>query len=179
MSAFVLRAQCRIVWKVHWICRRVLTRNVAYQCSPEVLPAELLQSFKSIKLIREEKNIYIFVIIVNFMGLKGNSIFVLVQYRSFGPLRVKSMESHICCTSGAEKLNLGNKFSLTNHVAVMAKKAHQHLNFLSRLRKFGMSSLTLNQFYRCTTEASFWDASQLGLTTALPETTRHCRELWK
>lgn len=36
-----------------------------------------------------------------------------------------------------------------NHIDAIAKKAHQSLYFLSRLKKFSMSTMTLINFYRC------------------------------
>ena len=43
-------------------------------------------------------------------------------------------------------------WSLNTDAIVM--KAHQHLSFLRRPRKFGMSPTTLTNFYRCTIEST-------------------------
>ncbi|XP_051868388.1 uncharacterized protein LOC127568547 [Pristis pectinata] len=44
-------------------------------------------------------------------------------------------------------VNVTNSLSWSNHVDAMAKKAHQRLYFLRRLKKFGLSPLTLTNFY--------------------------------
>lgn len=45
------------------------------------------------------------------------------------------------------------KCSFSTFSVCATKKAHQHLYFLKRLRKFGMSSTTLTNFDRCTVES--------------------------
>ncbi|XP_051881682.1 uncharacterized protein LOC127575722 [Pristis pectinata] len=44
-------------------------------------------------------------------------------------------------------VNITNSLSWSNHVDAMAKKAHQRLYFLRRIKKFGLSPLTLTNFY--------------------------------
>eukprot|EP00061_Rhincodon_typus_P007661 g29588.t1 len=46
-----------------------------------------------------------------------------------------------------------NNLSRTSHIDVMVKKAQQRLFFLRRLRRFGMSTMNLTSFYRCTMES--------------------------
>eukprot|EP00061_Rhincodon_typus_P001865 g15993.t1 len=47
-----------------------------------------------------------------------------------------------------------DNLSWTSHVDVTVKRAQQHLSFLRRLRKFGMSIGMLTNFYRCTIEST-------------------------
>eukprot|EP00061_Rhincodon_typus_P013678 g40203.t1 len=47
-----------------------------------------------------------------------------------------------------------NNLSWASHIDVMVKKAQQHLFFLRRLRKFGMSIRTLTSFNRGTIEST-------------------------
>eukprot|EP00061_Rhincodon_typus_P014957 g42358.t1 len=49
-------------------------------------------------------------------------------------------------------VTITDDLSWTSHIDVMVKKSQQHLFFLRRLRKFGMSVRSLTIFYRCTTE---------------------------
>ena len=50
-------------------------------------------------------------------------------------------------------VQITNNLSWSPHADTIVKKAHQCLNFLRRLRKFGMSATTLTNFYRCTIES--------------------------
>ena len=50
-------------------------------------------------------------------------------------------------------VQITNNLSWFPHTDTLVKKAHQHLYFLRRLRKFGMSATTLTNFYRCTIES--------------------------
>ena len=50
-------------------------------------------------------------------------------------------------------VQITNNLSWSLHADAIVKKAHQHLYFLRRLRKFGMSATTLTNFYRCTIES--------------------------
>ncbi|XP_051864931.1 uncharacterized protein LOC127566556 [Pristis pectinata] len=50
-------------------------------------------------------------------------------------------------------VNITNSLSWSNHVDATVKKAHQRLYFLRRLKKFGLSPLTLTNFYQCTIES--------------------------
>eukprot|EP00061_Rhincodon_typus_P011052 g35792.t1 len=69
----------------------------------------------------------------------------------------------LVCINGAEVemvqsvrflgVMIANNLSWSIHVDTTVKKAQQHLYFLRRLRKFGMSTKTLINFYRCTTES--------------------------
>ena len=47
-------------------------------------------------------------------------------------------------------VQITNNLSWSPHADTIVKKAHQHLYFFRRLRKFGMSATTLTNFYRCT-----------------------------
>lgn len=51
------------------------------------------------------------------------------------------------------RVNITNNLSLTNYIDVIAKKAHQCLYPLMRLRKFSISSMILTNAYRCTKES--------------------------
>eukprot|EP00061_Rhincodon_typus_P005706 g25549.t1 len=46
-----------------------------------------------------------------------------------------------------------NDLSWTSYVDVTVKKAQQRLFFLRQLRKFGMTTKSLTNFYRCTIES--------------------------
>ncbi|XP_072373139.1 uncharacterized protein [Scyliorhinus torazame] len=50
-------------------------------------------------------------------------------------------------------VHIPKNLSWSTHVDATTKKAQQHLYFLRKLRKFGMSTLTLTNFYRCTIES--------------------------
>ena len=50
-------------------------------------------------------------------------------------------------------VQITNNLSWSLHTDAIVKKAHQCLYFLRRLRKFGMSTTTLINFYRCTIES--------------------------
>ena len=47
-------------------------------------------------------------------------------------------------------VQITNKLSWSPHADTIVTKAHQCLYLLRRLRKFGMSAMTLTNFYRCT-----------------------------
>ncbi len=50
-------------------------------------------------------------------------------------------------------VNITEELSLTTHTQSVVGKAHQHLLFLKRLKKFGRSSKILRKFYSCTVES--------------------------
>ncbi len=60
------------------------------------------------------------------------------------------------------------------HTDAVLKKAHQHLFFLRRLRKFGTSPSILRSFYTCTVE-SILTVSPPGLETAPLATAKLCK----
>ena len=49
-------------------------------------------------------------------------------------------------------VQITNNLSWSLHADTIVKKAHQRFYFLRRLRKFGMSTTTCPNFYRCTIE---------------------------
>lgn len=50
-------------------------------------------------------------------------------------------------------VNITNNLLCTHHIEVTAKRTHQRLYFLRRLRKFGKSLMTLTNFSRCAVES--------------------------
>ncbi len=50
-------------------------------------------------------------------------------------------------------VNITEDLTWTIHTRSVVRKAHQHLFFLRRLKKFGLSSKILRQFYSCTVES--------------------------
>ncbi|XP_059823893.1 probable RNA-directed DNA polymerase from transposon BS isoform X4 [Hypanus sabinus] len=52
-------------------------------------------------------------------------------------------------------VNITNELTWSNQAESTAKKAHQCLYFLRKLKKFGLSPKTLTNFYRCTVESTF------------------------
>eukprot|EP00061_Rhincodon_typus_P010930 g35572.t1 len=64
-------------------------------------------------------------------------------------------------------VTITNNLSWTSHVNATVKKPQHHLFFLRRLRKFGMTTRSLTNFYRCTIESILSGCIQPGMATAL------------
>ena len=68
-------------------------------------------------------------------------------------------------------VNISNDLTWSAHTDKVVKAARKRLFFLRRLKKFGMDSVILTYFYRCTIE-SILVASQCGMGAAQTGTAR-------
>ena len=68
-------------------------------------------------------------------------------------------------------VNITNKLKWSTHTDSVGKKAQQRLFNLRRLKKFGLSSKTLTNFYRCSIE-SILPGCMPGTAIAPPSTAR-------
>ncbi len=69
------------------------------------------------------------------------------------PLHIRETELERVATLQYLGINISEDLTWTNNITDLVVKARQHLYFLRRLRRFGMTTTILSNFYRCSTES--------------------------
>eukprot|EP00061_Rhincodon_typus_P011858 g37190.t1 len=108
-----------------------------------LLRSEILTCFKEIMIIPVPKKNQI--ACLNGYRLVALTSIIMKDFESGAEVElVKSFKFR--------EVNITNDLLCSIQVDATANKAHQHLYFFRRLRKFNMSTMTLTAFYRCTIE---------------------------